>query len=137
MVDEYFSDDPDIDVDRIREDFLCIWQKNIIQVDRIRLSNDQAGDYFREDESDGESRRKIWINVQGINSNAYKRIEAGLITPDATLHAFTKYDEDIEEQDVIKIGLFLYRIQGFNKSSFSGQTAFMDFDLKRIDQESS
>jgi len=109
--------------------------RNIIQVDIIREKNPQAGDYFREGESPDTIRRKIWLNIQGTSSNEYKRIQAGIITPDGTLHAYAKWDEDIEDLDVVKVGDWYYRIMGFNKSQYAGQIAFQDFDLKRQDKD--
>ena len=66
-MDEYYEDNYDLDIDIVREDFECIWSRNIIQVELIREQNPQAGDYFREDESEGRIRRKIWLNLQGVS----------------------------------------------------------------------
>ena len=62
-------------------------------------------------------------------------MQAGIITPDATLHAYAKWDEDIEDLDVIKFGVWVYRIKGFNKSQYAGQISFQDFDLTRQDKD--
>ena len=134
-MDEYYDEDQDLDLDEVREDFMHIWSKNIVQCELIRENNPQAGDYFREDEDEISVRRKIWLNIQGISSDAYKRMDAGIITPDATLHCYAKWDEDIDNLDIIKFGNYTYRIENFNKSQYSGQVAFQDFDMKRIGQE--
>jgi hypothetical protein len=133
-MDEYYEENLDLDIVQVREDFEFIWSKNIVEVDLFREENPQAGDYFREDESPNTIHRKIWLNIQGINSEHYRRMLAGVITPDATLHAFAKYDEDIRNLDVIKFGNWQFRIIGFNDSMYAGQCAFKDFDLKRIDK---
>ena len=133
MADEYYENDEDLDIDSIREDYEYIWGKNIMQVDLIRETNKLDGDYFGVADNI-QIRKKLWMNVQGINSDIYKRMMAGVITPDATLHAYVKWDEDIENLDVIKIGSWYYRIIGFNKSMYAGQFCFKDFDLKRVDR---
>jgi len=134
-MEEYFRDTSSIVLDRIREDFMFIWQKNIIQVELIREKNPQAGDYFHEDENEIELRKKIWMNIQGTSSNAYKRTDSGIVTTDSTLHAYVKWDEDIENLDVIKFKKDIFRIVNYNKSMYSGQYAFKEFDLKKIDKE--
>ena len=134
-MDEYFTDDSDLDIKDVWEDFEYIWSKNIVDCELLRENNPQSGDYFREDEDAIKIRRHIWLNIQGISSDAYRRMNAGIITPDATLHAYAKHDEDIQDLDVIKFGVWKYRIQGFNKSQYSGQVAFQEFDMKRIDKE--
>ncbi len=134
-MDEYYEEDFDLNVDEVREDFEYLWSKNIVECELIREENPQAGDYFREGESPVEVRRKIWLNIQGISSDMYRRVSSGLITPDATLHAFAKWDEDLNNLDIIKIGKWQYRIEGLNKSQYAGQYVFQDFDLKRVDKD--
>lgn len=134
-MEEYFQEMHDLDMDRVRDDFIFIWGRNITQVELIREKNPEAGDYFHEDESEIEVRRKVWMNIQGISSNAYKRIDPGIVTTDAILHAYVKWDEDIENLDVIKFEKYIFRIINYNKSMYSGQYAFKEFDLKKIDQE--
>jgi len=130
----YYDVDDDLDIEDVREDFDYIWSKNIVEVELIREKNPQAGDYFREGESPETLRKKIWVNIQGTSSDLYKRMVMGIITPDATLHIYVRWDEDIEDLDIIKFGNWTYRIEGFNKSRYAGQTAFQDFDIKRIDK---
>ena len=132
-MDEYYEEDYDLELDRVREDFEFIWSKNIVQVELIREKNPQQGDYFNND-ANVIIRRMIWLNLQGISSHDYKRMVAGIITPDAKLHAYAKYDDDIQNLDVIKFGDWVYRIDGFNKSMYAGQIAFQDFDIKRQDK---
>lgn len=133
-MDEYFEEDLDYDIEDIREDFEFIWRKNIIQVDLIRQENPQAGDYFSDTEDEGKYSRKLWANIQGISSENYKEVEQGIITPDAHLHVYVKWNEDLENLDIIKFGNWYYRIKDYNKSFYNGQYAFQDFDIYRIDK---
>jgi len=135
MADEYYASDADLDIAQVREDFEFIWKKNIIEVELIRQENPDAGNYFKESESSSTIRRKVWLNVQGVSTDAYKRMEAGIITPDTKLSAFAKSSEDIRGLDIIKIGNYVYRVTGLNKSAYAGEVAFINFDLTRIDQE--
>lgn len=135
MMDEYYDETPDYEVERMREDFEFIWKRNIVCTELIRQENPQAGDYFREDENPKDIRRKIWLNIQGVTFTNFKRMEAGLITPESTLHVYAKHDENIDNLDIIKIGTFLYRVEGFNKSIYDGQFIFFEFDMKRISEE--
>ena len=135
MADEFFSDDADLDMEQVREDYAYIWGKNIIQVELIRQENPQAGDYFREGESKEEIRRTVWLNVQGVSTDAYSRMQAGIVTPEATYSCYAKHDEDIRNLDIVKLGTFLFRVQEHNKSFYSGQIAFQKFNLKKIDSE--
>jgi len=132
-MDEYYEENLDYELTDMREDYEYIWDKNIVECDLIREENPQAGEYFSEDESEIKIKRKIWLNVQGVSSNDYKRVLAGVITPDATLHAYAKWNDDIEDLDVISFGKWNYRITGFNKSRYDGQVVFQEFDMKRID----
>lgn len=133
-MNEYFEEDLDYSLEDIREDFEYIWKKNILQSDLIREQNPQAGDYFATESDESRYSRKLWINVQGISSDNYKTAEQGLITPDAHLHGYVKWDEDIENLDIIKIDNWYYRIQNYNKSMYAGQFVFQEFDLYRIDR---
>jgi len=135
MTDEYFEQDGDLDIEDVRDDFNYIWSKNLIQVELIRESNPQQGDYFADVENI-EIKRKLWINIQGVNSDYYRRMMAGLITPDSTYHCYVKWDEDIENLDIIKIGKYYFRIVDFNKALYEGQYVFQEFNIKRIDKVS-
>jgi hypothetical protein len=132
-MEEYFENESDLLLEDTREDFEDIWKRNIVQATLIRQSNPTSGDYFSEDTDPGESKRDFWINIQGISSQAYKRITAGLITPDSTLHGYVRWDEDIKNLDIIKFGSFLYRIVDFNEAFYSGNFVFKEFNLKKID----
>jgi hypothetical protein len=135
-MEEYYSDDSDLNVNDMREDFREIWKQNIQQVELIRERNPQAGDYFHDDEDNIELRTRIWMNIQGISSDAYTRMDAGIITPNATLKAYVEWNTDIENLDVIKVGEYTYRISDYNKSQHNGQFVFKEFNLKRIGKES-
>jgi len=134
VADEFFDQELDLDVERVKEDFETIWSKNIIEVDLIRELNPSANDYFAEGENPNAIRRKVWLNVQGVSTDAYRRMVAGIITPDSTYNCFAKWDEDIQNEDIIKIGTFTFRVQNHNKSMYAGQYVFQEFQLKRIDK---
>lgn len=134
-MEEYFDDAPDYDVEDMRNDFFEIWKRNIIQLDLIRETNPLAGDYFSDDTTSGTQTRKIWVNVQGITTDAYKQLEAGISSPEAEMKCFVRWDEDIENLDILKLGSYYYRIKNFNKAFFNGQYVFKDFSIYLIDKE--
>ena len=133
-MNEYFDEDSDYDINDVREDFEYIWKKNIVQVDLVRQTTPQAGDYFSSTEDEGQVTFKLWANIQGISSDQYKQAVQGIITPDAQLHVYVKWDENIENLDIIKFSDWYYRIKNYNKSMYDGQFAFIDFDIYRIDR---
>lgn len=135
-MEEYFQDTKGLPIERARADFESVWKVNIQQVELIREKNPQAGDYFHEDEENIILRKKIWLNVQGTRSKAYQRQDQGIVTTDSSVHAYALWDEDIENLDVIKIGKDIYRIQNYNEGMDNGQVVFKEFDLLKIDQES-
>jgi len=132
MVNEYFdTQDTDLDISQVREDYEFIWHHNIVQCDLIREENPQQGDYFA-DADNITIKKKLWINIQGVSSDYYKRLVEGIITPDSTYKCYVKYDEEIENLDVISFAGYYFRIVDFNKSLYQGQFCFQEFSIKRI-----
>ena len=131
---EYDTDAPDVDADRIKEDFEAIWSKNVVEVDIIRERNPQGGDYFHEDEGTQPQVRKIWLNIQGTQSNFYKRANYGIITDDSEYHAYARWYEDIENNDKIVWDGKTFVTKNVNRSTKSGEYVWWEFDLKRVDK---
>ena len=128
---------PDIEIDRIRDDFECIFDANSLSGVRTRESNDSAGDFFNEDSDSTRSSADIEINIQGF-STLIQRLEQGVTEKVGKLHAYVKYNVDIQENDDIIVttnGFELkFRVTGYVPNmKGDGQYAFQDFDLEMID----
>ena len=128
------SDVPSLDIDMVREQFEAIWQKNTVQVDIIRDTNAQGGDYFHDDESNVPVTRQIYLNVQGTHSDWYKREKYGITTTDSEYHAYARWYEDIQNNDRIVWAGKRFVVANLNKSLYGGLFAFQEFDLRKIDK---
>lgn len=133
--------------EQMRAQFEKVWNNNCIDIVLMRRSDEDAGDYFREDEDPGETEDVIQANVQGQTSNAWSQARQGVLTTEARTHVYVRWFEDIRENDVIKIkrvnlelgnaGLAKdqqYRVENHNKSIHGGVVIFQEFDLKKFDQ---
>lgn len=134
---------PKLPINKARKDFESIFKTNIVQMEIIRNSNTQAGDYFYDDEQQGQTLTTIELNIQGQISNAYNRENQGIIGQ-GRLHAYARWNADILETDMLRvstavvIGTFvlnrgdIFKIENFNKSSVEGKVVFQEFDLKKV-----
>lgn len=131
---EYDTDVPDVDAERVKSDFEAIWSKNVVEVDIIRETNPQGGDYFHEDEPTNPQVRKIWLNIQGTQSDYYRRAQRGIVTDDSEYHAYARWFEDIENNDKIVWDGKTFVIKNMNRSTKSGQYVWIECDLRRVDK---
>lgn len=122
-----------LDIGEIREDFETIWLKNVVEVTLQREKDPTAGDYFSEDDSSGEYRRKVRLNIQGVSSDNYRRAEQGLVTAGQVYKAYARWDEDIRNGDRVLWNKKIFIIKEHNKSLYDGQCTFQEFNLVRAD----
>ena len=123
-----------LDIDDVREDFEVIWFKNVIEVLISRDANSSAGDYFNEDDVSKTGFRKMKLNIQGISSNLYRRGEQGLVTAGQTYKAYARWNEDVQNKDIIIWDKQRFVIKNHNKSLYEGQVCHQEFDLARVDK---
>ena len=128
---------PELDINRVREDFFCIWQKNVTEVILVRDKTPMGGDYFHDDEEPEPEERKVLLNVQGVGTDGYERKVQGIVETGQSFHAYALWNEDIINQDIIYMtdanGTTLkFVIKNMNKSLYAGQYAFQEFDLVRV-----
>ena len=127
---------PDLDIDRARDDFGAIFDLNSLSTTRIRDSVPMSGDFFNESTSNTTTETTIYLNIQGL-STAIQRLRQGHNDKVKTLHAYAKYDADIQEEDVIKIITTKFTLY-FKINNYSGglkgdgQYAFQEMDLELI-----
>ena len=125
---------PDFDVDRAREDFNFIFDSNKILVQRIRQTDNLAGELGSISDSNSDLTANIYINIQGL-TDAVTQLKRGITDKNSTMHAYVKHDTDIKENDIIIVQLFNFEIQ-FVINNYSpgmkgnGQFVFQDFDIK-------
>jgi hypothetical protein len=123
------------DIDTTRLQFQAIWSKNTVLVEVQRFDRPQAGDYFHDDESPGPVVRTIWMNVQGTSSNFYRRDKFGITSTESRFHAYTRWYEDIQNNDRIIWDGKMYVVENWNRSLYGGQIVFQEFDLKVVDKD--
>jgi len=121
--------DVNVDIDRIREDFEAIWLLNVKEVELVKESETEAGNYGYDGEDSSRSSTLISINIQGISSGSYDRIREGMDTSGSIFHCYVKYDQVILPTDRIKIGESVFIIKNLNEGIKDGQTGFIEFDL--------
>lgn len=119
----------DVSVTRIREDFEKIFLANVQTVTLIRESEPDAGNYGYIGVQSGREEREIQLNIQGISSGSYNRERYGIEGARSILHAYARYSEDIQNNDIIIVNGIEYFIINLNKSFKDGQVAFQEFDL--------
>lgn len=119
----------DVSVTRMREDFEKIFLANTQTVTLIRDSYVDAGNYGQVGVDNTREEREIELNIQGISSDSYRREKYGLDSAASILHAYAKFDEDIQNNDIILIDSIEYFVINMNKSYKDGQVAFQEFDL--------
>ena len=120
---------PDVDITRIREDFLAIWEKNVSTAVLIRKDDPDAGNYGSIGNDSGVTRRTISLNVQGLTSGSYERKAYGLDTTGSIWHVYALYTEDIRNTDRIEYANMVFTIANLNNSIKDGQTGFIEFDI--------
>jgi len=128
---------PELDINQVREDFYCIWKKNIMEVTLVRENRPMAGDYFHDDIEPDPVSKKIYLNIQGLGTDGYDRKVQGIVETGQSFHAYALWNEDIVNQDIIYMtdatGTTLkFVIKNMNKSLYAGQFAFQEFDLVRV-----
>ena len=119
----------DVDVQRVREDFEAIWLLNVKEVELIKESETEAGNYGYDGEDSTRTSNTIQINIQGVTSGSYDRIRQGMDTSGSVFHCYVKYDQAILPTDRIKIGESVFIIKNLNQSFKDGQVGFIEFDL--------
>lgn len=135
MVDEILEDGIDLDEAAVREDFEHIWSKNLVKVTLIKNTDSQAGDYFRETNLTKPVTKEIYLNLQGKNALKYSRQEFGISTVGQTFHAYAKYDENIENKDIILWNGKRFIVENHDVGMYKGQYIFQECDIKRVDKE--
>lgn len=142
------EDCPDLDIERVRDDFLCIWKKNVIDMKLIRKNKDfdvvEDGDFFDTNTKSITTETTIQINIQSIPRN-FKRDDKGITNRDTIFNCFVKYDTDIQNDDILVMlednlvagGINLFKdnefiIQGLQEGFYDGQFGFKEFQIKRV-----
>jgi len=125
---------PDIDVNRMRDDFEAIWLLNITTVVLVRDTNPQGGDYFNDDISTTPIERDIDLNIQGVSTGQYSREQQGIITAGQRWHCYALWNEDISSTDIIYWSGDKFRIENLN-TGYKEQFVFQEFDIVKINKD--
>jgi hypothetical protein len=133
---------PDIDLDRIRDDFEDIFLGHFVKVTRYRSNNTDAGNYGSFDEDSGLQGKDIEICIQGSGSDDYKWAEFGKDTSSKSWNCLARYNVDLINDDIIIFNLTRFRVIGMNRAikgvgtnNILDSIGFIEFKLQSIDKE--
>jgi hypothetical protein len=133
LTTEFNTTAPGVTATRIKSDFEAIWRQNIVAVTIVRKNDAQAGDYYHEGDDQGSVTRTVYLNIQGESTDKFSREKAGLSTTGATYKAYARWNEDLQNLDVILYQDKKYLLQNLNKSVHNGVVCFQSFDMVRVD----
>lgn len=147
---DWDTDVPDVEVDRIKEDFRTVFERNAIEVKLIRhypQDSPEDADFFGSKTPPQSFSKKIKIFLNATQSKFYRRREHGIVTNDSTFAAFAEPETDIRNNDFIiflrntKIPEFninrgqAFIVQNHNMPFYKGQFTWQEFGLRRVDHE--
>ena len=152
MFDYYDFDTevPDMDTDRIQEDFSRIFSRNAFDVELIKhLDQDtpEKADFFGTKTQAPVHRNIIKLFITSNTSDTYRRTEHGIVTNEATFQAYAQSTVEINNNDFIRflrttqiLNFYIKRhelfiVQDHNRPIYKGQYCWQEFRLKRVDHE--
>ena len=153
MTFDYYNLDtevPDVEVDRIREDFEAVFNANAVEVEIIRhVDQDvpEGGDFFGTRTRTKVLRKRVTLFFYAKGTDAYQRTEHGITTAFTSFGAYALHDTEIKNNDLIKflrttkIKDFviarntLFKIASHDRKHYHGQFCYQDFDLILADKE--
>jgi len=154
MAFDYYDMDtkvPDVGIDRLREDFQLVFERNAVDVLLIKTRKDldvqEGADLYETRTPMRLYKKLIKMFINAGTTNAYRWREQGIVTNDSMFHAFAEHNADIDNDDVIQFvrttniaGYQVdrgtqFRVSTHNEPFYKGQFAWQEFDLKRIDKE--
>lgn len=152
MFDYYDFDTevPDVDTERIQEDFSRIFSRNAIEVELIKhylQDTPEGADFFGTKTKAPVQRNIIKLFITANTSDIYRRTEHGIVTNESTFQAYAESGVQIDNNDFIrflrttKILNFdikrheIFIVQDHNQPIYKGQYCWQEFNLKRVDHE--
>lgn len=153
MYDYYDFDTevPDVEIDRIKEDFRTVFNRNAVDVELIKhypQDVPEGADFYGTNTPSKVYRKRIRLFITASSSDAYSRKEHGIVTNEATFDFFAEPEVEIRNDDFIKFlrntkildfdikRNQLFIVQNHNRPYYKGQFAWQQGNLKRVDKES-